>query len=84
MGKLHEKERKKKEKEKKRKRKGKRKKNYLKLLTGLLHYCTLLSKEFLLFSTIPLTIETVAPVWTAIAVCLMVAFAVHTFEDVWT
>ena len=32
----------------------------------------------------PLTIETVAPVWTTIAVCLMVAFAVHTFEDVWT
>jgi len=32
----------------------------------------------------PLMIETVVPVWTTIAVCLMVAFAVHAFEDVWT
>ena len=32
----------------------------------------------------PLTIETVAPIWTTIVVCLMVAFAVHAFEDVWT
>ena len=37
-----------------------------------------------MFSTMPLTIEMVAPVWTTIAVCLMVAFAVHAFEDVWT
>ena len=37
-----------------------------------------------MFSTIPLTIETVVPIWTTIAVCLMVAFAVHAFEDVWT
>ena len=66
------------------KKKRKRKRNYLKLLTGSLHYCTLLLKEFLLFSTMPLTIEMVAPVWTTIAICLMVAFAVHAFEDVWT
>jgi len=33
---------------------------------------------------VPLTIETVAPIWTTIAVCLMVAFAVHAFEDMWT
>jgi len=32
----------------------------------------------------PLMIETVVPIWTTIAVCLMVAFAVHAFEDVWT
>ena len=32
----------------------------------------------------PLTIETVAPIWTTIAVRLMVTFAVHAFEDVWT
>ena len=64
--------------------KEKEKKNYLKLLTGSLHYCTLLSKEFLLFFTMPLSIETVAPVWTTIAVRLMVSFAVHAFEDMWT
>ena len=29
-------------------------------------------------------IEMVAPIWTTIAVCLMVTFAVHAFEDVWT
>jgi len=32
----------------------------------------------------PLSIETVVPIWTTIAVCLMVAFAVHAFEDMWT
>ena len=32
----------------------------------------------------PLMIEMVVPIWTTIAVCLMVAFAVHAFEDVWT
>ena len=54
------------------------------MLIGLLHYCTLLSKEFLLFSTMPLSIETVARVWTTRAVCLMVSFAVHAFEDMRT
>jgi len=32
----------------------------------------------------PISIETVAPVWTTIAVCLVIAFAVHAFEDVKT
>ena len=71
-------------KEKEKEKKEKRKENYLKLLTGSLHYCTLLLKEFLLFSTMPLTIEMVVPIWTTIAVRLMIAFAVHAFEDVWT
>jgi len=42
----------------------------------------LLLKEFLLFSTMPVPIEMVAPVRTAIAICLMVSFAIHAFEDV--
>ena len=50
----------------------------------MLYYYTLLSKEFLLFSTMLFLIEMVAPIWTTIAVCLMVTFAVHAFEDVWT
>ena len=37
-----------------------------------------------MFSTVLLSIEMVAPIWTTIAVCLMVVFAVHAFEDVWT
>ena len=32
----------------------------------------------------PISIETVAPIWTTIAVCLMIPFAVHAFEDVRT
>ena len=32
----------------------------------------------------PISIETVAPIWTIIAVCLMILFAVYTFEDVRT
>ena len=32
----------------------------------------------------PLFVETVAPIWTTIAVCLMVAFAIHAFEDMRT
>ena len=51
------------------------------MLTGLLYYCTLLSKEFLLFSTIPIPIETVMPIRTTIAVCLIVSFAIYTLED---
>jgi len=31
-----------------------------------------------------ISIETVVPVWTTIAVCLVIAFAVHAFEDVRT
>ena len=73
----------KKEKEKE-KEKGKGKEtNYFKL-TGSLHYCTLLSKEFLLFSTMPISVEMVALVWTTIAVCLMISFAVYAFEDMRT
>ena len=70
--------------EKKRKRKGKKKerKTNLTTLTGLLHYCTLLTKEFLLFSTMPISIETVTPIRTTIAICLMIPFAIHAFEDV--
>ena len=70
------------EKEREKKRKKRKRKTNLAMLTGLLHYCTLLSKEFLLFSTMPVPIETVVPVRTAIAICLMVSFAIHAFEDV--
>ncbi len=71
MGKLHEKEKKKKEKLPK----------IANRITTLL-YSTF--ERVPVFSTMPLTIEMVAPVWTTIAICLMVAFAVHAFEDVWT
>ena len=77
MGKLHEE----KEKEKEKKKKRERKPN-LSMLTGLLHYCTLLSKEFLLFSTMPIPVEMVMPIGTTIAVHLMVLFAVNTLKDV--
>ena len=70
------------EKEREKKRKKRKRKTNLAMLTGLLHYCTLLSKEFLLFSTMPVPIETVAPVRTAIAIHLMVSFAIYAFEDV--
>jgi len=70
---------------KKRKReKEKEKETNLSTLTGLLHYCTLLMKEFLLFFTMPISVEPVTPIRTAIAICLMVSFAVHTFEDMRT
>ena len=69
------------EKEKEKKIKERKRKRNLATLTGLLHYCTLLSKEFLLFPTMPVPIETVMPVRTAIAICLMVSFAIHAFED---
>jgi len=70
------------EKEREKKRKERKRKRNLATLTGSLHYCTLLSKEFLLFSPMPVPIETVAPVRTAIAIHLMVSFAIHAFEDV--
>ena len=70
------------EKEKEKKIKKRKRKRNLATLTGSLHYCTLLSKEFLLFPTVTVPIETVAPVRTAIAICLMVSFAIHAFEDV--
>jgi len=67
----------KREKEKERKEKGKKKETNLVTLTGLLHYCTLPSKEFLLFFTMPLFIELVAPIRTTIAIRLMVSLAIH-------
>ena len=54
------------------------------MLTAFLHYCTLLSKELLLFSTMPLLVEPVVPIRTAIAICLMVSLAIHAFEDMRT
>jgi len=53
-------------------------------LTGLLHYCTLLLKEFLLFSTMPISIETVTPIRTTIAICLMISLAIYALEDIRT
>jgi len=53
-------------------------------LTGLLHYCTLLSKEFLLFSTMPISIETVTPIRTTIAICLMISLVIYALEDMRT
>ena len=57
--------------EKKRKEKEKEKKtiyNY----QDCYNNCTLLLKEFLFFSTMPIPIETVTPIWTGVTVCLMV------------
>jgi len=79
MGRQHENEKE----EKKRKKKEKRKRN-LAMLTGLLHYYTLLLKEFLLFSTMPIPIEMVMPIRTTIAICLMVSFAIYALEDIRT
>ena len=70
------------EKKRKRKEKEKERKTNLTMLTGLLHYCTLLTKEFLLFSTIPISIEMVTPIMTTIAIHLMIPFEIYTFEDV--
>ena len=70
------------EKKRKRKEKKKERKTNLTMLTGLLHYCTLLMKEFLLFSTMPISIETVMPIRTTIAIRLMIPFAIYAFEDV--
>ena len=60
------------EKEKEKKIKERKRKTNLATLTGSLHYCTLPSKEFLLFPIVPVLIEMVAPVRTAIAICLIV------------
>ena len=65
-------------------RKEKERKTNLTTLTGLIHYCTLLSKEFLLFSTMPISIETVMPVRTTITVHLMIPFTIYAFEDMRT
>jgi len=66
----------------KKKKKKRKYKTNLTTLTGLLYYCTLLLKEFLLFSTMPISIEMVTSIRTTIAVCLMIPYAVHAFEDV--
>jgi len=78
MGKQYENEN---EKEKRKKKKKRKHKTNLTILTGSLHYCTLLSKEFLLFSTMSISIEILTLIRTTIAVCLMIPFAVHVFED---
>ena len=54
------------------------------MLTGLLHYCTLLLKEFLLFSSVPIFIEMVMPIRTTIAIRLMVSLAIHALKDIRT
>jgi len=64
--------------------KRKEKKTNQAMLTGLLHYCTLLSKEFLLFSTMPISIETVMPIRTTIAIHLMISLAIYALEDMRT
>ena len=79
MGIQHEKRKKK----RKRKERKKKKTNQA-MLTGLLHYCTLLSNEFLLFSTMPIFIEMVTPISITIAICLMVFLAIHALEDMRT
>ena len=67
------------------KRKGKKEKETnLSTLIRSLHYCTLLTKEFLLFFTMPISVEPVMPIRTAIAIRLMVSFTVHAFEDMRT
>ena len=66
------------------KKKRKEKKTNLFMLIGSLHYYTLLSKEFLLFSTMLIFIEIIMPIRTTKAVCLMISFAIHTFEDMRT
>ena len=62
-------------------KKKKEKKPNLSTLTRLLYYCTLLLKEFLLFSTMPILVKTVTLIGTTIAVHLMVPFVVNTLED---
>jgi len=73
-----------KRKENEKKMKKKEKKTNLVMLTGSLHYCTLLLKEFLLFSTVPIFVEPITPIRTAIAIRLMVSLAIHAFEDMRT
>ena len=82
MGIQHEKRKRKRRKEKGKKKR--EKETNLVTLTGLLHYCTLLSKEFLLFFTMPIFIETVVPIRTTIAIHLMVSLAIYTLEDMRT
>ena len=65
-------------------KKGKRKKKlYLKII-GLLHYYTLLTIEFLLFSTVSLFVKIVSPIRTFVAVCLIVSLVINILEDMRT
>ena len=82
MGKQHGK-RKRKEKKRKGKERTEGKQNQT-MLTGSLHYCTLLLKEFLLLFTIPIFVEMVIPIRTTIAICLMISLAVYALEDMRT
>jgi len=75
---------KKKGKGKRKEKEKEKKKTNQAMLTGLLHYCTLLLKEFLLFSTMPISIEMVMLIRTTIAICLMVSLAIYTLEDIRT
>ena len=54
------------------------------MITGFLHYYTLLVKELLLFSTVPVSVEMVMSIRTANTICLMVTFTIHAFEGVRT
>ena len=54
------------------------------MLTGSLYYCTLLSKEFLLFFTMPIFVEMVTLIRTTIAIRLMISLAVYVLEDMRT
>ena len=54
------------------------------MITGFLYYCTLLVKELLLFSTVPVSIETVMPIRIANTIYLMVTLAIYIFEDMRT
>jgi len=56
---------------------------YLKIIESL-YYCTLLTIEFLLFSTVPLFVEMVSPIRTFVTICLMVSLAVNILEDIRT
>ena len=64
--------------------KEKQKENLTKILIELLYFCTLQLEEFLQFSLIPTSIEIIVPVRIAIAIYLMVFFAIHIFEDMGT
>ena len=66
---------------KRKREKEKEKETNLSTLTELLHYCTLLTKKFLLFFTMPISVKPVTPIRTAIAICLMVSLAIHALED---
>jgi len=82
MGIQHEK-RKEKKNGKEKEKEGKRKENKTNqaTLTGLLYYCTLLLKEFLLFSIMPISIETVMLIRTTIAICLIISLAIYALEN---